>query len=146
MILGGAEHAASREQVQQVDLQRLYQEVNHDSFAGSLPNVPVRWSDLTKDDAYGVTHFDKGVPYAIEVDRQSVKTESFALDVLRHESCHIATIGEAKRRNEDRQGRCLWSACREFRTTIKRIEEFARFCARQTCVDSLQRRRYNDQP
>src|SRR5256885_16140749 len=48
------------EQVQQVDLQRLYQAVNHDSFAGSLPNVPVRWSDLTKDDAYGVTHFDKG--------------------------------------------------------------------------------------
>ena len=104
VILGGAEHAASREQFQQVDLQRLYQEVNHDSFAGSLPNVPVRWSDLTKDDAYGVTHFDKGVPYAIEVDRQSVKTESFALDVLRHESCHIATIGEAKRRNEDRHG------------------------------------------
>src|SRR5437660_755612 len=36
-------------------------------------------------------------------------------------------------------GRCLWSACREFRTTIERIEEFARFCARQICVDSLQR-------
>ena len=89
-----------------MDLQRLYQEVNHDSFAGSLPNVPVRWSDLTKDDAYGVTHFDKGVPYSIEVDRQSVKTESFALDVLRHESCHIATIGEAKRRNEDCDDYC----------------------------------------
>ena len=104
MILGGAEHAASREQVRQVDLQRLYEEVNHDSFAGSLPTVPVRWGNLTKDDAYGVTHFQKGVPYEIEVDRQSVKTESFALDVLRHESCHIATIDEAKRRNEDRHG------------------------------------------
>jgi predicted SprT family Zn-dependent metalloprotease len=104
VILGGAEHAASREQFQQVDLQRLYHEVNRESFAGKLPDVPVRWGDLTKDDAYGVTHFEKGVPYAIEVDRQSVKTESFARDVLRHESCHIATIGEAKRRNEDRHG------------------------------------------
>src|SRR5207245_10767894 len=92
------------DQVQPVELQRRYEELNHDSFAGSLPNVPVRWSDLTRDDAYGVTHFDKGVPYAIEVDRQSVKRESFALDVLRHESCHIATTGEAKRRNDDGDG------------------------------------------
>jgi hypothetical protein len=110
VILGGAEHAASREQLQQTDLQRLYQEVNQESFSGRLPEVSVRWGNLTKDDAYGVTHFQKGVPYAIEVDRQSVKTESFALDVLRHESCHIATIGEAKLRNEDRHG-ALFVAC-----------------------------------
>ena len=104
MVFGGTQYAASREQLRQPDLQRLYHEINQESFEGKLPDVPVSWSDLTKDDAYGVTHFEKGVPYSIEVDRQSVKSESFAMDVLRHESCHIATIREAKRKHEDQHG------------------------------------------
>ena len=106
-VLGRSGYAHSHiadASVGQPDLHRLYVEINGASFAGKLPDVPVRWGDLTKDDAYGVTHFDKDVPYAMEIDRQSVHTESFARDVIRHESCHIATIREAKRLREDQHG------------------------------------------
>ena len=116
MVLGGAEHAASSEQLQPADLHRFYQEINQESFDGKLPDVPVSWGDLTKDDAYGITHFDHGVPYSIELDRRTVKSGSFALDVIRHESCHIATIREAKRLNEDRHG-ATFVAC------MSRIQE-----------------------
>ncbi len=109
-ILGRAGFANSYELLRQTDLHRIYGEVNRASFAGKLPDVPVTWGDLTKDDAYGITHFDKDVPYAMEIDRQSVHTESFARDVIRHESCHIATIREAKRLHEDQHG-AAFSAC-----------------------------------
>ena len=110
MMFGGAEHAASREPVDQTDLQRFYREINQESFEGKLPDVPVRWGDLSKAGAYGVTHLDKGVPLSIEVDRQSVKSESFAMDVLRHESCHVATIREVKRLHEDEHG-AMFAEC-----------------------------------
>jgi len=109
-ILGRAGYADSVQPLRQTDLHRLYLEVNHASFAGQLPDVPVRWGDLSKDDAYGVTHFDKDVPFGMEIDRQSVHTESFARDVIRHESCHIATIREAKRKHEDQHG-ATFAAC-----------------------------------
>jgi predicted SprT family Zn-dependent metalloprotease len=102
--LGRAGYADSRGTLHQADLQRLYGDVNRASFGGKLPEVPVRFGDLTKDDAYGVTHFEKDVPYAMEIDRQSVQTESFARDVIRHEGCHIATIREAKRLHQDQHG------------------------------------------
>jgi predicted SprT family Zn-dependent metalloprotease len=110
VILGDAEHAASRPTVQQADLQRLYGQVNSESFAGKLPAVPVRWGNLAKDDAYGITHFKNEVPLSMEVDRESVRSESFALDVIRHESCHIATIHEANRLKEDKHG-AAFAAC-----------------------------------
>src|SRR5215475_2970123 len=102
--MGGAGYAESRSVRPTTDLQRLYRQVNHDSFAGKLPDVPVRWGDLSEDDAYGITHFNKEIPYGMEVDRRSVHSESFALDVIRHESCHIATIHEVKQRKEDPHG------------------------------------------
>ena len=104
MVLRGASFAYAGESIQQEDLQRFYQEINHQSFGGKLPEVPVRWSDLTGADAYGITRFDHGVPYAMELDRQTVHSKSFAMDVIRHESCHIATNAEAKRRKEDPHG------------------------------------------
>ncbi len=110
MILGSAEHASSRTRLQQEDLQRLYGQVNQESFAGKLPVVAVTWGDLTKDGAYGITHFKNEVPLSMEVDRKSVQTESFALDVIRHESCHIATIHEANRLKEDKHG-ATFAAC-----------------------------------
>jgi hypothetical protein len=70
----------------------------------------VRWGDLSKDDAYGITHFDNGVPSSMELDRRSVRSASFALDVIRHESCHIATIKETKRLKEDPHG-ATFAAC-----------------------------------
>lgn len=110
IILGGAGHAASREQIQPMDLHHLYQDVNRDSFDGQLPDVAVRWGDLSKEDAYGITHFEKGTPYLMEVDRLSVRSESFAIDVIRHESCHIATNREVKRLKEDPHG-ATFAAC-----------------------------------
>jgi predicted SprT family Zn-dependent metalloprotease len=104
IVLGGAGYADSRAELRQTDLHRLYQDVNQESFDGKLPDIPVRWGDLSKDDAYGITHFDREVPYSMELDRRSVRSESFALDVIRHESCHIATIHEVKRRKEDPHG------------------------------------------
>ena len=100
----------------QADLQRLYGQVNRESFAGKLPKVPVSWGDLTKDDAYGITHFKNEVPLSMEVDRKSVQSESFALDVIRHESCHIATIHEANQLKEDKHG-ATFAAC------MSRIQE-----------------------
>lgn len=110
IILGGAGHAAPREQALPMDLHQFYQDVNRESFEGKLPDVPVRWGDLSRDDAYGITHFDKGMPYLMEVDRQSVRSESFAMDVIRHESCHIATNREVKRLKEDPHG-ATFAAC-----------------------------------
>jgi len=110
IILGGAGYADSRQEVREAALHGFYLQVNQESFAGKLPDVPVRWGDLTKDDAYGITRFDKEVPYAMEIDRKSVRSESFAMDVIRHESCHIATIHEVKRRKEDAHG-ATFSAC-----------------------------------
>jgi predicted SprT family Zn-dependent metalloprotease len=104
VALLGASYADSREQIRPEDLQRFYREINRESFDGKLPDVPVRWGDLMKSDAYGITHFERGVPYAMELDRETVRSKSFALDVIRHESCHIATNGEAKRRKEDPHG------------------------------------------
>jgi predicted SprT family Zn-dependent metalloprotease len=110
VLPGSAEYASSRAMLQQADLQRLYGQVNHESFAGKLPQVPVIWGDLTKDDAYGITHFQNEIPLSMEVDRKSVQSESFALDVIRHESCHIATIHEANRLKEDKHG-ASFAAC-----------------------------------
>ena len=104
IALGGASYADSHDLFRQTDLHRLYQNVNQTSFEGKLPDVPVRWGDLSKDDSYGITHFNKEVPYSMELDRQTVRSESFALDVIRHESCHIATIHEVKRLKEDPHG------------------------------------------
>src|SRR5260221_9020003 len=58
-------------EMKETDLQQFYQEINRASFDGKLPVVPVRWGNLTEDDAYGITHFKSGVPYAMELDRQS---------------------------------------------------------------------------
>ena len=104
IILGGAGYADSRDQFRQTDLHSLYQNVNRTSFEGRLPDVAVSWGDLSKDDSYGITHFNKEVPYSMELDRGTVRSESFALDVIRHESCHIATIHEVKRLKENPHG------------------------------------------
>lgn len=101
-----------RDEIGLADLQGFYQEINRESFGGALPEVPVRWGDLTKADAYGITRFDRSVPYAMELDRKTVLSRSFALDVIRHESCHIATNEEAKRRKEDAHG-ATFVACME---------------------------------
>jgi predicted SprT family Zn-dependent metalloprotease len=111
-LFGGAGYANSHETLTQADLKRIFHDVNRESFGGKLPEVPVVWGDLTKDDAYGVTHFDKEIPYSMEIDRQSVVSESFARDVIRHESCHIVTIHEAKRLHEDQHG-ASFGACME---------------------------------
>ena len=104
MVLRGASYAYAGESIRQEDLQRFYQDINRTSFDGKLPDLPVRWGDLTEADAYGITRFDRDVPYAMELDRQTVRSKSFALDVIRHESCHIATNREAKRHKEDPHG------------------------------------------
>jgi len=98
------EHRSFLNQTGQEDLHGFYQQINQDSFDGKLPDVRVNWGDLTAADAYGITHFDRGTPYLMELDRETVRSESFALDVIRHESCHIATNHEAKQRNEDPHG------------------------------------------
>src|SRR5215831_2528512 len=110
ILLRGSGYADSREKIRPEDLHRFYQEINRNSFEGKLPDVPVRWGDLGRDNAYGITHFDNGVPSSMELDRRTVQSASFALDVIRHESCHIATIKEAKRLKEDPHG-ATFAAC-----------------------------------
>lgn len=105
VALGRVSHGrGGNDALRQEDLQQFYQQIDRESFAGKLPDVPVRWGDLTKEDAYGITHFESGVPYAMELDRHTVHSKSFAMDVIRHESCHIATNREAKQRKENPHG------------------------------------------
>lgn len=103
-VSASPELRSSLDQIGPEDLHGFYQQINQDSFDGKLPDVPVSWGDLTEADAYGITRFNRGTPYLMELDRQTVRSKSFALDVIRHESCHIATNHEAKQRKEDPHG------------------------------------------
>jgi predicted SprT family Zn-dependent metalloprotease len=89
IICYGTGYALGRERLGQADLHAVYQQVNSESFAGGLPDVSVKWSDLSDD--YGVTIFYPDGTAEIELDRASVISEQQLMETMRHEACHVMT-------------------------------------------------------
>ena len=52
-------------------------------------DVSVEWSDLTNDEAYGMSGSIRTVLRAFRFDRRTVTTEHQAREVLQHEACHV---------------------------------------------------------
>jgi hypothetical protein len=93
IIVAGCSYAVARERLRNADLDGWYAEDNARFFAGELQPVGVRWGDLQKEDALGIT---RGSAEASEIvlDRDALTTKADARAVLRHEICHVATWGE----------------------------------------------------
>ncbi len=94
LILLGARYAYSRESVHNVNLYERYQQINRESFDAKLPYVSVSWTDLSFQNADGITSFDgNDRPVSIELDRRRITSERDLRAVLRHEACHVS-VGE----------------------------------------------------
>ena len=94
LILLGARYAYSRESVHNVNLYERYQQINRESFDAKLPYVSVSWTDLSSQNADGITSFDgNDRPVSIELDRRRITSERDLRAVLRHEACHVS-VGE----------------------------------------------------
>jgi len=95
VILLGTRYAYSRESIHNVDLYQQYQQINLASFDAKLPYVSVSWTDLSAQDADGITSFDDDDhPVSIELDRQRITSERDLRAVLRHETCHVSVGGK----------------------------------------------------
>jgi hypothetical protein len=87
----GARYAYSRESFHNANLYERYQQINRESFNAKLPYVSVSWSDLSAENADGITSFDDADrPDAIELDRQRITSERDLRSVLRHAACHVS--------------------------------------------------------
>ena len=94
IILLGARYAYSREFIHNVNLYERYQQINRESFDAKLPYVSVSWTDLSSQNADGITSFDgNDRPVSIELDRRRITSERDLRAVLRHEACHVS-VGE----------------------------------------------------
>jgi hypothetical protein len=89
VICAGATYSYDRERLRHADLLAWYQQINQEKFGGKLQDAPVEWGDLTEDDANGMTYFYSGGAARIKIDRKTVTSEKRALEVLRHEECHV---------------------------------------------------------
>ena len=88
VIFGCVRYAVAREQLRDLDLHAMFQDINHESFNGELPDVPIEWADLA--DKYGVTTYDG--TFEIRVDRATNTSRADVVGTLRHEACHVATV------------------------------------------------------
>ena len=94
IILLGARYAYSRESFHNANLYERYQQINRESFDAKLPYVSVSWTDLSAQNADGITSFDgNDRPVSIELDRRRITSERDLQAVLRHEACHVS-VGE----------------------------------------------------
>ena len=95
IILLGARYAYSRESFHNANLYERYQQINRESFDAKLPYVSVNWSDLSAQNADGITSFDDNdYPVSIELDRQRITSERDLRAVIRHAACHVAVGGK----------------------------------------------------
>ena len=95
IILLGARYAYSRESVHHVNLYERYQQINRENFDAKLPYVSVSWTDLSAQNADGITSFDDNDrPISIELDRRRIASERDLRAVLRHAACHVSVGGK----------------------------------------------------
>ena len=90
VICASVAYAAQREQFRRIDLHELYGQINSQSFNGQLPDVDIKFSDLTAE--RGVTRWMEDGSFIIDVDRASNPNERELRDTVQHEACHIATL------------------------------------------------------
>jgi len=114
VLFCGVRYAIARERLRQTDVHSVYEQVNRESFNGSLPDAFVRWSYL--EDKYGEVHFYADGSNVIEIDRASVTSEKQLLKTIRHESCHVETHTIVEETGQDVHGEA-------FQTCMKRFEE-----------------------
>jgi len=113
IICYGTGYAVERERLRQTDLHAVFQQVNRESFAGELPDVSVKWSDLPDD--YGVTIFSPDGTAEIEIDRASVTSEKQLLETMRHEACHVETHAVVEATGQDWHGEAFQTCMLRFK-------------------------------
>ena len=113
IIFGGMTYARGSELPRKTDPQRVYEQINLESFDGELPNVPVVWGDLTGD--YGVTLFFPDGSVKIVIDRQSVSSEHQLRETLSHESCHVLTRYLVEQTGQDAHGAAFQACMQRFK-------------------------------
>ena len=95
IILLGARYAHPLESVHNVNLYERYQQINRENFDAKLPYVSVSWTDLSAQNADGITSFDDNDrPVSIELDRRRIASERDLRAVLRHAACHVSVGGK----------------------------------------------------
>ena len=92
VIFFGIRYAVGRERLRDPDhLHALYQETNKEFFGGQLRDVELKSHDLSDYEAEGITYQYSGNKFVIVLDPNWSTSEAEALEIMRHESCHVAT-------------------------------------------------------
>ena len=92
VIFFGIRYAVGRERLRDPDhLHALYQETNKQFFGGQLRDVELKSHDLSDYEAEGITYQAAENKFVIVLDPNWSTSEAEALDIMRHESCHVAT-------------------------------------------------------
>lgn len=89
-------------------LEAMYEELNERFFENTLPTARFEWTDLTNENAMGLT-FQESEGFVIQVDRKtnfSLWTDDELRDTMEHETCHIVTWGAEQDAHGPR-----WQAC-----------------------------------
>ena len=113
IIFYGTGYALGQERLPQTDLHAVYQQVNHESFSGQLPDLLVQWSDLLDD--YGVAIFYPDGTAEIEIDRASVTSEEQLMETMRHEACHVDTHSVVEETGQDWHGEAFQTCLLRFK-------------------------------
>ena len=92
VIFFGIRYAVGRERLRDPDhLHALYQKTNKEFFGGQLRDVELKSHDLSDYEAEGITYQAAENKFVIVLDPNWSTSEAEALDIMRHESCHVAT-------------------------------------------------------
>jgi hypothetical protein len=113
IVFGGVTYARGREPLRQINLHRVYEEINRESFNRELPDVSVVWGDLTGD--YGLTIFYPDNSVKIVIDRQSVTSVHQLRETLSHESCHVLTRYLVEQTGQDAHGPAFQACMARFK-------------------------------
>jgi SprT-like family len=95
VVIGALDYAYGREQLRNPEyLHSLYEQTNKTYFDGQLPDVIVESSDLSEENASGMTYTvtdSRGETFFITLDPKYNTSTAEALDTIQHESCHVQT-------------------------------------------------------
>jgi predicted SprT family Zn-dependent metalloprotease len=92
VICFGIRYAFGRERLRDPDhLHALYQKTNKEFFDGQLRDVELKSHDLSEEKAEGITYQETENKFVIVLAPKWSTSEAAALDIMRHEACHVAT-------------------------------------------------------
>lgn len=93
VIIGGCRYAYGRERLRKTDFHQWYEQDNAQFFDGQLPDLYVRWGNLQKEEAVGITEVSEEGYLEIVLDPYENTTADEARATLRHEECHCSLWG-----------------------------------------------------